>query len=203
METLSIQPNRFVVLDYTLRNDDGDLLDASEGLEGAEPIAYVHGYGMLVPGLEAALAELAVGDERNVVVAAEEGYGEYDEELVLEIERSEFPNPAEVTIGDEFLATSPDGEELPMRVIQLTDDSVVVDANHPLAGMTLHYAVKVREVRPATDEEIARAANELDECGEHGHDGCCCGHDHDHAHDDVTVETPDILSLSVAKKKPN
>jgi FKBP-type peptidyl-prolyl cis-trans isomerase SlyD len=177
---LTIQPNKHVVLDYELRGDGGDLLDASEG-EGGEPIRYVHGYGMLVPGLEAALAGLKAGDERDIVVPAEAGYGEYDEELLLEIERSEFPDPTAVEVGDEFVAESPEGEEIPMTVVELKDDAVVVDANHPLAGITLRYSVKVRDVREATEHEIEEAAAALDEAHEHAH-GPDCDHDHDHDH---------------------
>jgi FKBP-type peptidyl-prolyl cis-trans isomerase SlyD len=173
----SIQPNTHVTLDYELRDGDGELLDDSQS-EGGEPIRYVHGYGMLVPGLEAALVGLQAGDERDVVVPAEAGYGEYDEELLVEIERAEFPNPAEVEVGDEFVAESPDGDEAVMSVVEVNGEKVVVDANHPLAGMTLRYHVKVRAVRQATDVEIERAATELDDAHGHVH-GPDCDHTHE------------------------
>lgn len=179
MNDLPIRPNTHVILDYELRDDEGDLLDASEG-EGGEPIRYVHGYGMLVPGLEAALAGLRVGDEREVVVPADAGYGEYDETLVLEIDRAQLPNPTGVQVGDEFVAESPDGDEIAMNVVEVHDDRVLVDANHPLAGMTLRYAVKVRDVREATSVEIEQAASDLDEAHAHVH-GPDCDHDHDEA----------------------
>jgi FKBP-type peptidyl-prolyl cis-trans isomerase SlyD len=177
IQMMKIQPNAFVSLDYTLHDDDGELLDESSG-EGGQPIDYVHGYGMLVPGLEAALLGLEMGDEREIVVTAEEGYGEHDEDLVLEVERSEFPDPAKVEPGDEFLAESPDGDDVPMRVVEVKGDSVVVDANHPLAGLALHYKVKVLVVRSATEEELETAARELSEAEEHEH-GPDCDHDHD------------------------
>jgi FKBP-type peptidyl-prolyl cis-trans isomerase SlyD len=173
----TIQPNTHVVLDYELRDDEGDLLDASEA-EGGQPIEYIHGYGMIVPGLESALAGLKAGDEREVIVPAEAGYGEYDESLVLQIDRAEFPDPKEVEVGDEFIAESPDGEEIAMNVVEVRDDVVVVDANHPLAGMTLRYHVKVRGVRQATDAEIEQAAADLDEAHAHVH-GPDCDHDHE------------------------
>ncbi|MDP9150584.1 MAG: peptidylprolyl isomerase [Myxococcota bacterium] len=185
MTDLTIQPNTHVTLDYELRDDEGELLDSSESSgegEADEPIRYVHGYGMLVPGLEAALAGLKAGDEREVVVPAEAGYGDYDESLVLEIARSEFPNPDAVTMGDEFVAESPDGDELAMNVVEVRGDTVVVDANHPLAGMTLRYSVKVRVVRRATDEEVEKAAADLDEAHEHEH-----GPDCDHSHEPVAL----------------
>jgi FKBP-type peptidyl-prolyl cis-trans isomerase SlyD len=175
-----IQPNRHVTLDYELRDEGGDLLDASE-IEGGEPIRYVHGYGMLVPGLEAALVGLRVGDKREIVVPADSGYGEYDESLCVEIDRADFPNPAAVAVDDEFVAESPDGDEVAMRVVDVQDGVVVVDANHPLAGMTLRYNVTVVSVRPATDAEIERAAADLDEAHEHVH-GPDCDHQHEPAH---------------------
>jgi FKBP-type peptidyl-prolyl cis-trans isomerase SlyD len=173
-----IGPNTYVTVDYELRDEDGDMLEASAG-EGGEPIRYVHGYGMLVPGLEAALVGLHTGDQRDVVVPAEAGYGEYDDDLLLELDRAELPDPKSVAVGDEFVAESPDGDEIAMSVVEVRDDLVLVDANHPLAGMTLRYHVTVRDIRPATDDEIQQAAAQLDEAHEHVH-GADCDHDHDH-----------------------
>ncbi|HVH47893.1 MAG TPA: peptidylprolyl isomerase [Labilithrix sp.] len=161
----TIEPNARVVLDYTLRDSDDDVLDASDADEG-EPIVYVHGYGMLVPGLEKALTGLEVGAQKEIIVPPEEGFGERDEELVLEVDRSEMPRPEAVEIGDELVAESPDGEEAVMRVVAIKADAVVLDGNHPLAGETLRYSVLVREVRPATDEEIEQAAAEFEDAGE-------------------------------------
>jgi FKBP-type peptidyl-prolyl cis-trans isomerase SlyD len=178
VNALRVEPNTHVTVDYELRDEDGELIDASNG-EGGEPIAYVHGYGMLVPGLEAALAGLTEGDERDVVVPAEAGYGEYDDDLVLEVDRAELPNPAGVAVGDELVAEAPDGGEIELNVIEVRDDHVVVDANHPLAGVTLNYHVHVRAVRKATDSEIEDAASELDDAHEHVH-GPDCDHSHEH-----------------------
>lgn len=174
-----IQSNTFVTLDYTLKDDKGETLDESQA-EGGEPIKYVHGYGMLVPGLEAGLVGLKKGDKKEIVVTAEAGFGDRDEDLLLEIDRSEFPDPEKVTAGDEFVAESPDGDEVVMRVVEIRKDAVVVDANHPLAGQTLHYSVRVVEVREATEEEIETAAAAFDEAEEHVHGENC---DHDHSHD--------------------
>jgi FKBP-type peptidyl-prolyl cis-trans isomerase SlyD len=191
MET--IQPNAFAVVEYELTNEGGEVLDSSTGPEG-EPIEYVHGYGMLVPGLEVALAGLRAGDAKGIVVSAAEGFGEYDDELVLEIDRAELPNPKHVEVGDEFVAESPDGEELPLRVLEVRADSVVVDGNHPLAGVTLHYTVKVQKVRQATPEEVEQAASDFDAASEHVHGEHC-----DHSHDDP-VDVP-LVALRPRPKK--
>lgn len=159
-----IQPNARVVLEYELVDESNEVVDASS-LEGGEPIVYVHGYGMIVPGLEVGVIGLKVGDEKEVTVPPEAGFGEHDEELVLEVDREDFPRPAEVKVGDEMVAESPEGEEAVMRVLEVKDDTVVVDANHPLAGKTLRYKVKVREIREGTEAEIAEAARAFDEAG--------------------------------------
>src|SRR6187402_989343 len=96
----TIQPNARVVLEYTLKNEKGEVLDSSDAEDG-EPIVYVHGYGMLVPGLELALVGLAVGAAKDVTVKPEEGFGDHDSELVLEIDRTDFPDPKKVIVGDE------------------------------------------------------------------------------------------------------
>ncbi len=166
---LTIQPNAHVILDYTLRDEGGEVLDDSTG-EGGEPIAYVHGYGMIVPGLETALVGLSAGDEREILVPPEAGYGERDDELVMAVDRSDFPDPGALAEGDEFLAQSPDGDEVLVRVLELRDEAVVVDANHPLAGKTLRYEVKVRDVRPATRAEIESAASAVEELEEERRD---------------------------------
>jgi FKBP-type peptidyl-prolyl cis-trans isomerase SlyD len=179
----TVGPNRFVSIEYTLHDNAGELLDQSEGDQG---IQYVHGYGMLVPGLESALSGLRAGEERVLVVPAASGYGERDEDLVMEVEKGELPHPERVVEGDEFVAEWPGGEEVPMRVVLVKDDSVVVDANHPLAGMDLRYSVKVRVVRDATEQEIESAARELAEAEEHEHGADC---DHDHAAAEETLIT--------------
>lgn len=183
MTMKTIQPNARVVLEYKLANDKGEVLDSSDAEDG-EPIVYVHGYGMLVPGLEAALVGLETGASKDVTVSPEDGFGDRDDELVLEIDRTDFPDPKNVNVGDEVVAESPDGDEVPMRVVEVKDDTVVVDANHPLAGVTLRYSVKVKEIGEASEEEIAEAAAGFEEAG-YGAGGCndpTHDHSHDHAH---------------------
>ncbi|MBK6695191.1 MAG: peptidylprolyl isomerase [Myxococcales bacterium] len=162
MTRLAIQPNSHVTLAYTLRSDTGEVLDASDA-EGGEPICYVHGYGMIVAGLEAALVGLSAGDRKEIHVAAEDGFGLRDEELVVDIDRSELPDPASVEVGDELVAEDADGDEVVLRVVDVQAESVRVDANHPLAGVALHYSVEIQEVRQATEAEITQAASDLDE----------------------------------------
>jgi len=198
----TIQADSYATVAYTLKTPEGVLIDGST-VEGGEPIQYVHGYGTLVPGLEAALEGLKAGDAKDIVIPADEGFGERDEDLVLIIDRSEFPDPAAIELGDEFVAEFAEGEELAMRVVELQKDTVRVDANHPLAGVDLHYSIKVEGVRDATPEEIeqARAEQEEEEDEDDHEHGPDCDHDHDEEdEDDEDGEDDDDLDEEEEEK---
>jgi FKBP-type peptidyl-prolyl cis-trans isomerase SlyD len=156
-----IGPRKVVRLDYTLKNDAGEVLDSSDG---AEPLAYIHGAHQIVPGLERALEGLDVGAEKDVVVGPEDGYGVPDPGTVP---RASFPPDLELAVGDSFMGENEEGGAVPVRVVELRDDVVVVDANHPLAGVTLHFHVTIREVRDATPAELMHGHAHGD--GDHHH----------------------------------
>ena len=148
---------------YTLTSDSGEVLDSSSG---RGPLAYLHGAGNIVPGLEKAMTGKQVGDKFNVDVVPEEGYGAHNPELVQVVPRSAFRGVNDLKPGMQFRADSNRG---PMSVVvtQISGDEVTVDGNHPLAGATLHFAIEVTEVRAASDEEIT-----------HGHVHGPGGHHH-------------------------
>lgn len=140
------------VIHYTLKNDQGDILDSSDG---GEPLPYLHGANNIVPGLEAALAGKAVGEELNVVVAPEQGYGVRDPGRIQEVPREAFPADAEVAPGAQFVMQDEGGQVIPIWIAQVTDETVTIDANHPLAGQTLHFEIKIDSLRAPTEEETA------------------------------------------------
>lgn len=148
---------------YTLTNDAGDVIDSSSG---NEPMAYLHGVGNIVVGLEKAMTGKQSGDKFEVVVAPEEGYGQRNEALVQTVPRSMFQGVDEISVGMRFQAQSDHG---PVSVIvtEVTDENVTVDGNHALAGQALNFAIEVTEVRPASAEEL-----------EHGHVHGPGGHQH-------------------------
>jgi FKBP-type peptidyl-prolyl cis-trans isomerase SlyD len=153
-----IGPDTHVTLAYTLFDDEGEVLDeASE----EEPLSYLHGYGQIVPGLERALEGMSRGGERSVVVPPADAYGDYDPSGVLEIEKSDFPRPEQLSVGDEYVAESDDGDAVSMTLLEITDDACIVDTNHPLAGETLRFEVRVLDVRPATDVELRAVEQEV------------------------------------------
>jgi FKBP-type peptidyl-prolyl cis-trans isomerase SlyD len=140
-----------VSIEYELHFGDGKVIDASEP---DAPLSYLHGEGQVVPGLERALEGLSAGDARQVVIAPEEGYGPHDPRGVQTVPRSAFPPGKDPEEGTSMVAQGPGGETVPFIVREVGPDDVTIDLNHPLAGKTLHFAVKVRDVRAATPEEL-------------------------------------------------
>ena len=147
---MQIQQRAVVSIEYTLKNDEGEVLDKSEG---RGPLVYMHGLGNLVPGLERALEGKGPGDSLDVTLAPDEAYGQRDEGLVRKIPLRKIhdKNPQ---AGKRYRAQLEDGHRI-VLVTGVSGDYASVDANHPLAGKTLHFNVKVVEVREATAEELA------------------------------------------------
>jgi FKBP-type peptidyl-prolyl cis-trans isomerase SlyD len=146
---MQIEKDAVVSIDYTLKDEDGRVIDSSEG---GEPLAYLHGGGNIIPGLEKELEGKAAGDELQVAIPAEEGYGQRNEQLVQEVAREQFGQIDELVPGMQFQVQSEAGP-LVVTVTDVGEEKVVIDGNHPLAGIDLHFGVTVREVREATDEE--------------------------------------------------
>lgn len=152
-----------VTMHYTLKDDTGEVIDSSAG---GEPLTYLHGHGNIIPGLEKALEGLAVGAQPSVDVAAAEGYGEKNPDLVFEAPREHFPPDMDLKAGSRVYAEGPEGP-VSFSVVRLTDKGALLDANHPLAGKRLHFDVEIVDIRPATAEEL-----------EHGHVHGAGGHQH-------------------------
>lgn len=150
--SLLISDNLVVSMHYKLSDADGNVLDSSEG---AEPLAYLHGAGNIIPGLEKALVGKVEGDALQVKVAPEDGYGEINPELMQTVDKAAFEGVDTVEPGMQFESQAPDGSVQHIVVKQVEGDEVVIDANHPLAGVELHFDVEIVEVRVAVEEEIA------------------------------------------------
>jgi len=161
-----IADGQVVIMQYTLRADDGEVLDASTA---DEPMAYLHGADNIVPGLEKALEGKSIGYKGKIVVAPEDGYGEREDEEPDAIPRKAFPPDMEIEAGMTFMAEGPNNEHAPIWVIAVEGDKVIVDSQHPLAGKTLHFEVEVIGIRAASADEMA-----------HGHPHGPDGHDHHH-----------------------
>lgn len=147
---MKIADNTVVTIDYELTDEDGNVLDSSEGGN----FAYLHGASKIIPGLETALAGKSTGDRVSVAVSPEEGYGARDDSRLQAVPRDMFPSDTDIEVDMQFHAEGPDGEVLVVTVASVDGDQVTVDGNHPLAGVNLNFEVNVVDVRGATDEEI-------------------------------------------------
>jgi len=160
---MQIAPNHVVSIDYTLRNDAGDVVDSSEG---NAPLAYLHGHNNIIPGLENALAGRSTGESFSVSIPPAEAYGEHDPSMIQSVPRSMFQGVDEIEPGMKFQAQTQGGVQV-VTVTEVNGDLIELDANHELAGQTLHFEVTITEVRDATEEELS-----------HGHVHGPGGHEH-------------------------
>jgi FKBP-type peptidyl-prolyl cis-trans isomerase SlyD len=160
---MSIQKDSVVTFHYTLKDDAGEVIDSSDG---GDPLAYLHGHGNLVAGLERELTGKVAGDKLNVKVTPADGYGEYDQSMVQRVPRRQLKGIAKIQVGMKLHAQTQEGPR-EVTVTQVLGDTVTIDANHPLAGKHLNFAIHVTDVREATAEEL-----------EHGHVHGAHGHHH-------------------------
>jgi FKBP-type peptidyl-prolyl cis-trans isomerase SlyD len=160
---MQIAQDAVVSIHYTLTDDAGKTIDSSAG---GEPLAYLHGNGNLILGLERALEGKQAGDSVNVKIAPAEGYGEYDKALVQRVPRRSLKGINNIYVGMQLQAQSDQGARS-VTVTQVAGDMVTIDGNHPLAGQNLNFDVKIADVRAATEEELA-----------HGHVHGPGGHHH-------------------------
>ena len=159
---IQVAKNTVITLDYNVKDPDGVLVDA-----GREPLVYLHGgYDDIFPKIEEALQDKKVGETVIVKLQPDEGFGEYDADLIQVESRKGFPK--ELEVGMQFEGTPEGGDDdelLIFRVTEIADDKVVLDGNHPLAGMALVFTCTVTAVRPASEEEIAHGhVHEEGEC---------------------------------------
>lgn len=162
---MKITKNSVVVMHYAVSDSEGTLIDSSYD---HKPMAIIQGTGYLIPGLEDALIDHQEGDKFEVAVSAEQAYGDRHDEYVQTVQKELLQGVEALAVGTQLRATTDDGEQT-VIVIDVTDDEVTVDGNHPLAGLDLSFEVDILEVRVATEEELA-----------HGHihsegEGCCGG----------------------------
>lgn len=149
---MQIDNNTVVTLHYSVSSSDGTEIDNSRSGSG-EPLVFLQGSHYLIEGLENALQGKQAGDKFAIEVEPEQGYGDRHEQLVQAVPKSMFEG-AELEVGMSFRATTDDGEQS-VIIIDMTDDEVIVDGNHPLAGIDLSFDVEVIDVRAASEEEIA------------------------------------------------
>lgn len=159
-----VAENVVVSLDYILTLDNDEVVDQSEK---DTPLVYLHGYKNIVPGLESELAGMSIGDKKQVTVTPELGYGDRDPESLAEYPRDTFPDTLALEVGEPIpMRDSESGESFQAYITEIRPETIMLDFNHPLAGETLHFKVKIAGLREPTSEELS-----------HGHVHNA-GHDH-------------------------
>ena len=168
----TIQNDHVVQIAYNL-NVDGEEVES-------DLLEYLHGHGNIIPGLEQSLTGAKVGDTLEVIAKAEDAYGEFDPDSVITVSRKSFPPDFEIHLGEAMRLRDASGHVFQGIATALTEDSVELDLNHPMAGKDLHFNVTVLAVRPATDDELAAGHlhyGGCESCSSDCGDGCssdCC-----------------------------
>lgn len=158
---MPVAQDSVVTIHYTLKDDAGTVLDSSSP---QEPLAYLHGHGNLIPGLEKQLEGKNAGEALSVTIAPADGYGEYDDRLVQSVPRRSLRGIKDIKTGMHLHAQTEEGPRT-VTVTKVLGDMVTLDANHPLAGKSLHFDVRIEDVRAATEEELSHGHVH----GPHGH----------------------------------
>jgi len=160
---MQLEKDKVATINYTLKDKDNNILDQCN--DGS--FTYLHGNKSLMPGLENELEGKQPGDEINVVIEPEDGYGERSLEKIQRVPKKIFPPNVEIKEGMQFNSQTSKGDTIVVTVTAIEEHEVVADGNHPLAGKQLHFEVELIDVRDATEEEI-----------QHGHVHGPGGHEH-------------------------
>lgn len=132
-----------VALEYTLSDEAGTVIESNKG---KQPMSYIHGKSQIIPGLEKELSGMKVGEEKKIQVKPEDGYGPVNPDAFQEIPKDKLP-PEALKVGTMLMAQGPQGQGIPVRVHEIKDTTVIMDFNHPMAGKTLSFDVKISEIK--------------------------------------------------------
>jgi len=161
---MAIGQNKVVTMNYTLRDVQGNIIQTTTN---KEPFRFLSGNQQILPKLEKEIDSMIIGSKKNVKIPAKEAYGEYSEQAIQQVDKNNFPDDVDLQIGMEFVANSPEGQQMPFVVKDIKDEEITIDFNHPLAGKDLEFDVELVDIRAATVEEL-----------QHGHAHGRAGHKH-------------------------
>jgi FKBP-type peptidyl-prolyl cis-trans isomerase SlyD len=161
---MKITQHSVVSMHYTLTDSEGTELDSSSG---SEPLTYLHGTGGLIPGLEREMEGRGAGESFKATIEADDGYGQADPQLIQQVPLESLSQIENLEVGMQLQSQSPDGHTRVIVVESIGEENATLNANHPLAGVTLHFEVSIESIREATEEEL-----------EHGHAHGGDGHSH-------------------------
>ncbi len=159
---MTIEDGKFVKIEYVGTLDDGTVFDSTG--ETGEPLEFQLGGMQVIPGFETAIKDMKLNEERNITIPAEEAYGEPREDLIIEFPRSEVPEGEEVVVGQKIVVTTDMGQPFPATVLELTDEIIKIDVNHPLAGKTLHFKLKVVDINDTGSDNCSSGCSSCSSC---------------------------------------
>ena len=149
-----VKDGAVISLQYTLSAEDGKTIESNKG---QEPLKYTQGAKQIIPGLEKGIAGMKVGEEKRVKVKPEDGYGTVNDKAFQEFPKEKLPAEG-LKVGAVLVARGPEGQSVPVRVHQIKEKTVVMDMNHPMAGKTLVFDVKILDIQPASVQQPAKTA---------------------------------------------
>ena len=158
---MTVKKDAVVEMHYTLKNDAGDVIDSSVG---KQPMPFMHGRGHIISGLEKAVEGMKVGESCDVSLAPADAYGAYDEAAIQEIPMEALKGIDKLEVGMDLQSQDQQGSPVTVRVLKINKESITINANHPLAGETLHFNLSIESIREATEEELSHG---------HVHSGSC------------------------------
>lgn len=164
-----VESGLFVSVDYTGTLDNGEVFDSSEG---RQPLEVQMGSGSLISGFESALMGMSLNETKTFTLSPEEAYGQRDERHMHEFPRSDIPDGMTPEVGQTLVLNTPQGQQIPARVDSIDDEKVVFDLNHPLAGQSLTFAIKIVGISPTATRQHAGCGCSDGGCG-CGDTGCC------------------------------
>ena len=145
-----VKENNTIKVNYTGKLSNGQIFDTSEG---KEPIEFILGQGRLIPGFEKGLIDMKLNEKKTIEIAKDQAYGDVNDNLIQEINKAELPQDMEPKVGMGLVSKSPDGKEINLMVVEVKDESIVIDGNHPLAGHDLIFDVEVVEIKETVISE--------------------------------------------------
>ena len=158
------EPNKVVTINYTVKDNEGEVVDQTTK---EQPFLFISGQNQILPTLEQKISEMLIGSQQKVVLPPDQAYGDFREDAVRIVKRSDFPEEMKIEEGQRLMADTGDGRHMPFIIKEIKEEDVTIDFNHPLAGKTLEFEVELLDIREATDEELT-----------HGHAHGPGGHQH-------------------------
>ena len=161
---MAITQNKVVTMNFTLTDDYGNVLDSTDT---GGSFSYISGGNMVLPKLEEAVNGMLIGTKKSLKLNAADGYGNYNEDALQVVGKENFPEDFVLEVGMEYIASNPDGVQMPFTITKVDGEEITIDFNHPLAGINLNFNIELVDVRDATAEEL-----------NHGHVHGAGGHHH-------------------------